>query len=174
MSTEARSEPDDPIEPVKWPAPVLRVTLHWGGNSWSTGDAVRVPSMTLPRSEPAESKPTTTGFWVSAQDSEGRVRYRTRMTDPLRGVEMFDETGTLSRLQRASHEIDIEVLLPDRDAVAAIEIVSNATDRSDQIKPYRTRLAIDRTRVRQPGVADPQTDHDHHDTSHDHEHDHDG
>ena len=92
MNAKAKGKGDGPIEPIDWPAPVLRVTLHWDGEGWSVGDAIQVPSMTLPRSDPTDPK-TTTGFWVGARDANGRLRYRARLTDPLRGMEIFEESG---------------------------------------------------------------------------------
>lgn len=150
----AKSDP--PVEPIDWPAPVLRVPLHWDGEAWSAGDAVQVPSMTLPRSDPTDPT-TSTGFWVDARDADGRLRYRARMTDPLRGMETFEEKGDITRATHKGHAIDIEVIVPDRDPVAALEIVSNATDRPDGIKPYTARLTIDRERIRQPGSDGPPT-----------------
>ena len=65
-----------------------------------------------------------------------------------------------------AHEVDIEVLVPDRDRVAELEIVSNATDRPDGLEPYTARLTIDRERIREPGSDGPPTegqgDHDGH------------
>jgi hypothetical protein len=150
----ANAKVDAPVEPIDWPAPVLRVTLHWDGERWSVGDAIRVPSMTLPRSDPTDPK-TTTGFWVGAWDANGRLRYRVRLTDPLRGMEIFEESGGVTRLAHKAHTVDIEVLVPDRDPVAELEIVSNATDRPDDIKPYTARLTVDRKRIRQLGSDGP-------------------
>jgi hypothetical protein len=171
VSAEAKGKGEGPIEPIDWPAPVLRVTLHWDGEGWSAADAIEVPSMTLPASDPTDPK-MTTGFWVGALDAEGRLRYRTRLTDPLRGMEIFEESGGVTRLPHKAHDVDIEILVPDRHPVAELEIVSNATDRPDGIKPYTARLAIDRERIRQPGSNEPaakgQGDHDgHHGERHD-------
>lgn len=165
MNAKSKGKDDGPIEPIDWPVPVLRVTLHWDGERWSAGDAIQVPSMTLPRSDPTD-KTTTTGFWVGARDADGRLRYRTRLTDPLRGMEIFEESGEVTRVPHKAHEVDIEVLVPDRDPVAELEIVSNGTDRPDRIEPYTAHLTIDRERIRQPGSDGPPTegqgDHDGH------------
>ena len=72
----------------------------------------------------------------------------------------------MTRMPHKAHEVDIEVLVPDREPVAELEIVSNATDRPDGIEPYTARLTIDRERIRQPGSDGPPTegqgDHDGH------------
>jgi hypothetical protein len=72
-------------------------------------------------------------------------------------METFEEKGDITRATHKGHAIDIEVIVPDRDPVAALEIVSNATDRPDGIKPYTARLTIDRERIRQPGSDGPPT-----------------
>lgn len=44
----------------------------------------------------------------------------------------------------------VEVVVPDREPIAELEIVSNSAERPDA-KPYTVRLDIDRERVRQAG-----------------------
>jgi len=165
----AKAKTDAPVESIDWPAPVLRVRLHWDGESWSTGDAIRVPSMTLPRSDSTDPE-LTTGFWVSARDAEGRLRYRLRLTDPLLGMELFDHLGAVTRLTHEAHEVDIEVLVPDRDPVAELEIVSKPAGRQEGIEPYTARLEIDRDDIRQAGSNLPPAGGDgriHDDHAHD-------
>lgn len=170
MNAKARGKGEESSEPIDWPSPTLRVTLHWDGESWTAGDAVRVPSMTLPNPSPGDPGKSTTGFWVSARDAEGRLRYRTRLTDPLRGMEVFEESGEMTRVLHKPHDVDIEVVVPDGEPVTELEIVSNSADRPDT-EPYSVRLEIDRRRVREPG-SEPQGDStrdDHHEhDNHDH------
>lgn len=162
MNAKTRGKGDELIEPIDWPSPTLRVTLHWDGERWSAGDAVRVPSMTLPRPNPTDPRKTTTGFWVSARDADGRLRYRTRLSDPLRGMEIFEESGEVTRVPHKGHEVEVEVVVPDREPVAELEIVSNSADRPDA-EPYAVRLDIDRERVREVGSdAPPVEGHDDH------------
>src|SRR5829696_9209911 len=159
MSAKAKAE--NPVEQIDWPAPVLRVHLHWDGQVWSVDDAIRVASMTLPRSD-ATDPTSTTGFWVGARDVDGRLRYRLRLTHPLLGMEQFDDTGSVTRLTHAAHEIDIEVVVPDREPVAELEIVSKPGVGPAGIEPYTVRLAIDRHRVRVVGSDVPPARGDDH------------
>lgn len=154
----AKAEADAPVEPIDWPAPVLRVSLHWDGSSWSTSDAIQVPSMTLPRSDATDPK-STAGFWIGARDAGGRLRYRVRIMDPQFGMELFEDSGEVTRLTHMAHEVDIEVLVPDRAPVTELEIISNPAYRPEGIEPYTARLSLDRERIRQPGSEAPADGH---------------
>jgi len=152
------ADPESPKGPSSWPAPVLRVGLRWDGESWSTTDLVRVPSMTLPRADDGDPK-TMSGFWVDALDAEGRLRYRQRMTDPLLGMEQFAESGEVTRLAHGAHTVDIEALVPD-DIPAAVMRITRRT--AGDRKPKTVELAIDRERIRPPDKRPPRHDHDEH------------
>lgn len=150
---------EKPADRLAWPAPVLRVGLRWDGKEWSATDLVRVPSMTLPSPDSGDPKKLS-GFWVDTIDDGGRVRYRQRISDPLAGMELFDEKGDITRLEHKSHGVDIEVLVPDDVPAAAVRITSHPASR-EGAKGYTVEIAVDRERVRTPDVQ-PRDDRDEH------------
>lgn len=159
--TTRRTKRDLEIQPIDWPAPVLRVGLRWDGEKWSTGHLVRVPSMTLPK--PADIAPdAATGFWVEAFDAQGRLRYRELLADPLLGMEFFEADGAITRATHKGHAIDFEVLVPDAVPVTELLITSNV-ERQRGVKPYEVRLLVDREPVDQSPHDPPAPGHgDHH------------
>ena len=49
-------------------------------------------------------------------DADGRLRYRLRLMDPLLGMEASShDSGAVTCLTYKTHEVDIEVLVPDGD-----------------------------------------------------------
>ena len=141
---------------IAWPAPVLRVGLRWDGEEWSTTDVIRVPSMTLPRSDPADPE-SMTGFYVETLDEKGSLRYRQRMSDPLIGMEAFSESGEITRMAHGAHAIDIEALVPDDVPAVAVRITRRqATDRQSE----SIELRIDRDRIRSFDEKPDQHAHD--------------
>ncbi len=133
-----------PEELVTWPAPVLRVGLRWDGETWSTTDLVRVPSMTLPRADGGDPQ-RMSGFWVDTLDDKGNLRYRQRMTDPLLGMEQFSETGEVTRLSHGEHAVDIEALVPDDVPAAAVRLIRRAEGDKESSS---VELAVNREQIR--------------------------
>lgn len=157
-----------PIEPIRWPAPVLRLTLSWNGTAWRITSQRRVPSMTLPAPAVLPQGDKSRGFWVEVLDRQGRVRHREVLADPLTGMEQFDTGGQVRRLMHPAHDVQIEVLVPDLPELAELHLVSNPLARpgghDTASGPERTRLSLGE---RPPGKDDddpaPQgnPDHDH-------------
>jgi hypothetical protein len=97
--------------------------------------------MTLPSPDEIPAGERTVGVWVEAVDREGRVRYRQIMADPLAGMEMFEEDGTMTRLPHPAHAVSIEVLVPDLPAITELHIVANPAVR-DAKRKVRTVLKL--------------------------------
>lgn len=162
------SDPSEsPIHPVRWPATVRRVTVGWNGQGWSVLGEVRVKSMTLPAPDELPDGAKSLGFWIECIDSQGRVRHREAMADPLAGMEQFDETGQVTRLTHPPHDVTLEILVPDLGGVTELHLVSNppttVLDHHGGSSPRRTVLRLS-TRVGEPddGHAPPtRDDHDH-------------
>ncbi len=132
------------IEPIHWPAPVIRLELRWDGRSWLIAGEQRVKSMTLPAPASLPDGDNSRGFWVETVDRQGRVRHRDIMADPLMGMEQFGPNGDIKRLDHPPHDVLIEVLIPDLPELAEVHAVSNPiAHRGDHDqRPSRTRLSI--------------------------------
>jgi hypothetical protein len=139
-----RKKPENGMEPLVWPAPVLRVALHWSGGSWSIAGTTRVASMTLPRTDALVAGEQTAGFWIEAVDREGRVRYRRIMPDPLSGMETFGRAGGITRIPHTGHDVDVEVLVPDLPDVTELHIVSNPALQGEHAHSHREVLELQR------------------------------
>jgi hypothetical protein len=63
------------------------------------------------------------------------------MADPLAGMEMFEEDGTMTRLPHPAHAVSIEVLVPDLPAITELHIVANPAVR-DAKRKVRTVLKL--------------------------------
>ena len=141
------NDQNPPIEAIRWPAPVLRVTLRWDGKSWRIDRQQRVGSMTLPAPDALPEGEKSRGFWVEVVDRQGRVRHREVMADPLAGMEQFDEGGVVSRLLHSPHNVLIEVLVPDVPDIAELHLVSNPPARTAEHDvsqpPIRTKLSLE-------------------------------
>ena len=131
---------------VEYPAPVRRLTLRWGDGDWEIADEVRVSSMTLPAPDPLPTGDKSIGFWVEATDGQGGVYHREVITDPLLGMEQFEEGGEITRGTHPHHKPTFEVLLPDLPEVTEVHLVSNPAGPPDQsgARPGRTVLTLPR------------------------------
>jgi hypothetical protein len=161
------------IEPVRWPAPVLRVRLRWDGSAWIVDRVIRVERMTLPAPDELPKGDDSRGFWIEAVDRDGRVRHRQIMADPLGGMEQFDDKGLVTRMRHTLDKPSIEVLVPALDDLAELHIVSNPAGRPPGQDPHGhdRRQAPGRTRLTLP--EQPKDHHDPHDDGgrgHEHEH----
>jgi hypothetical protein len=173
-------QPDDRnerIEPIRWPAPVIRVSLRWDGSTWRIEREHRVDSMTLPAPDQLPAGENSRGFWVETIDRQGRVRHREVMADPLAGMEQFDEGGDVSRMLHRLPDIEIDVLVPDLPDLAEIHLVSNPPaphHGQDKERPQRTRIEI-KGRPAKDDRDDSRPDRDDHGGGHGghHGHDHD-
>ena len=156
------------IEPIRWPAPVIRLSLRWDGQRWLIVSEHRVKSMTLPAPASLPDGDRSRGFWIETIDREGRVRHRDVMADPLLGMEQFGTDGAIKRLDHPAHTVEIEVLIPDFPELAEVHVVSNpVARRGDHAHgPSRTQLTV-RGRTPTdgrdgPGSSDSKAqDHDH-------------
>ncbi len=132
------------IEPIRWPAPVIRLSLRWDGERWLIASEHRVKSMTLPAPASLPDGDKSRGFWIETIDREGRVRHRDVMADPLLGMEQFSPDGAIKRLDHPAHNVEIEVLIPDLPELAEVHVVSNSVARRGDREhgPSRTQLSI--------------------------------
>lgn len=142
------------IAPIQWPAPVLRVGLLFEGERWRIVRATRVPSMTLPAASVLPAGDRTVGFWVEVVDKENQVRYRRIMSDPLAGMEIFEDDGSVTRMHHKGHAVASEILVPELTDATELHLVSNST-RPGADKPDRAVLSLD-------DIADPRGDHNDH------------
>ena len=113
---------------IRFPCAVRRVLLGFRHGNWSIDQDIRIPSMTLPHSVelPADRGKGVTGFWVEVRDGKEEVLYRIGVPDPFEaGMELFDEDGTMRRVNAAGHEATFEVLIPDLPAAAGLHIYSS-------------------------------------------------
>jgi hypothetical protein len=174
-------QPDDrqrTIEPIRWPAPVLRVTVRWDGAQWIIDRVIRVDSMTLPAPDELPAGENSRGFWIEAVDRQGRVRHRQIMADPLAGMEQFDDKGLVTRMRHPLENIAIEVLVPGDIGLAELHLVSNPpaphASHGGEKRAGRTKLTLsDRDRPPQDDRDDDhghRDDHDHPGGGHDHDH----
>jgi hypothetical protein len=76
------------------------------------------------------------------------------MTDPLHGMELFDESGEVTRAH-ADHPKDIEALVPDDVPAATVRITRR---RPGDKKPTSVELRIERERIRVPDSTPPKRD----------------
>jgi hypothetical protein len=102
--------------------------------------------MTLPRSVelPADRGKGLTGFWIELRDGKEEVLYRVGLPDPFeRGMELFEEGGTMRRVSAAGHDATLEVLVPDLPAAAGLHLFSSNPPGGDE-KQRRTaeRIAV--------------------------------
>lgn len=81
--------------------------------------------MTLPEPDGLPDGDKSRGFWIESIDTQGRVRYRELMADPLAGMEQSDDDGQVTRLPHAQHDVTIELLVPDVVGIAELHLVSN-------------------------------------------------
>lgn len=141
-----RNDQDPHLEPLRWPGPVIRLTLLWDGSDWRIKSEQRVDSMTLPAPDPLPGGENSRGFWIETVDRDGRVRHREVMPDPLAGMEQFEEGGLVTRLTHPPHEVLIEVLIPDLPELAEVHLISNpATLQSGhehEPRPRRSKVSI--------------------------------
>jgi hypothetical protein len=107
------------------PGPVLRITIERRDGEWREVDRYRVPEMTIPSSSELPSTPKSTrltGAWVEAVDAKGEVLYRRMLREPPRGVEIFHEDGSMSRITADSDEYSMDLLIPDLPEIESINL----------------------------------------------------
>jgi hypothetical protein len=107
------------------PGPVLRITVERRDGVWREIDRYRAPEMTIPSSSelpPTPESTRLTGAWVEAVDAKGEVLYRRLLKEPPRGVEIFHEDGSMSRVTADSDEYSMDLLIPDLPEIQAINL----------------------------------------------------
>lgn len=106
------SHKDVQTQPRQGPGPVMRVRVQYRDGRWQVIKRVRVPEMTVPASQPPPQGQRPTGFWFEAVDAQGRVLYRHRLRTPIRGVEIFEEDGTIRRVDAEIEGYTQDLLVP--------------------------------------------------------------
>ncbi len=113
---------------VQYPSPARRLHVVWRKGQWSVEGEVRIPSMTLLRSDDLPpSEHGVSGFWWEAVDDKSQVIYRHRLPDPFAGMETFEREGRITRVHGKMHdEVTFDVLIPDLPRIAGLHFYSSS------------------------------------------------
>ena len=108
------------------PGPVLRIRVERKEGKWRVVKRIKVPEMTIPNSydfPKLEKTGRLTGFWFEAIDDQSSFLYRQILREPPRGVELFEDDGTISRVSvEPPDEYIIDLLLPDLPEMEEIQL----------------------------------------------------
>ena len=129
------------------PGPVLRVRIERKEGKWRVIKRIRVPEMTIPTSDDLprpDRSGRLAGFWFEAVDAKGHSLYRQILREPPRGVELFEDDGTISRVSVETDEYSVELLLPDLPEIGDVHLFLEEPDRIPE------RELLKKARVLQP------------------------
>lgn len=114
------------------PGPVLRVRIERKEGKWRIARRIRVPEMTIPASDDLlslDNAGRSAGFWFEAVDAKGNLLYRQVLREPPRGVELFEDDGTISRVSVETDEYSVDLLLPDLPEIEDVHLFLEEADR---------------------------------------------
>lgn len=129
------------------PGPVLRVRIERKKGNWRIVKRTRVPEMTIPASDDLprpDRGDRLAGFWFEAVDAKGNSLYRQVLREPPRGVELFEDDGTMSRVSVEIDKYSMDLLLPDLPEIEDVRLFLEEPDRIPE------RELAKRTGVPQP------------------------
>lgn len=139
------------------PGPVLRVRIERKEGKWNIVKRIRLPEKTIPSSDDLLRPDRTgrfTGFWFEAVDAKGNLLYRQMLRKPQRGVELFEDDGTISRVSVETDEYSVDLLLPDLPEVEDVHLFLEEPDRMPE------RELAKRTEAPQPIAVFPAREND--------------
>jgi hypothetical protein len=112
-------------EKQEGPGPVIRILVKRKDGRWKVVQRIHVPKMTIPVSSGAPTPSRSgriAGFWFEAVDREGKILYRRILRTPQKGVEIFDDDGTTSRVDVKRNEYSTELLIPDIPEIESVHL----------------------------------------------------
>lgn len=116
----------------KEPGPVVRVRIERKEGKWRIVKRIRVPEMTIPTSDDLprpDRAGRLAGFWFEAVDAKGNFLYRQVLREPPRGVELFEDDGTISRVRVETDEYNVDLLLPDLPEIETVHLFLEEPER---------------------------------------------
>lgn len=126
---------------------MLRVRIKRKEGKWNIVKRIRLQEKTIPFSDDLPRPDRTgrfLGFWFEAVDAKGNLLYRQMLREPQRGVELFEDDGTISRVRVETDEYSVDLLLPDLPKVEDVHLFLEETDRMPE------RKLVKRTEAPQP------------------------
>jgi hypothetical protein len=113
------------LDRLRGPGPVLRIRVERRAGRWKVVKRIHLPEKVVPASEdlPASDKAGRwSGFWFEAVDAKGNVLYRQVLRPPPRGVEVFEEDGSIRRVPRKTDEYSLDLLIPDLKEIESVRL----------------------------------------------------
>jgi hypothetical protein len=129
------------------PGPVLRIRIGHRKNEWRVLKRIRIPEKVVPASNDPPRlgrSGRVAGFWFEAVDAQGKCLYRRVLREPPRGVELFEDDGTISRISAEPDEYSVDLLLPDLPEIENLRLFLE-----------EPRLAPERELIEEPTLLRP-------------------
>jgi hypothetical protein len=81
------------------------------------------------------------GFWFEAVDNKGKVLYRQVLQVPRRGVEVFEEDGSIRRIPLEIDEYSTDLLVPDLPEIKSVRLFLEEPERLPEKERAKKGLA---------------------------------
>ena len=114
------------------PGPVIRIRMERKDGKWRVVKRVWIPEMVAPPSEDLpglERSVRPAGFWFDAVDPDGSVIYRHTLREPQRGVELFEDDGSISRVDADTDDYSLDIVIPDLPEIRDVQLFLEEPER---------------------------------------------